>query len=198
MGLIGFIRHLLLATLFVASNCYSEQTSTPSPAIAIIKTNLGEIRVELNRKAAPITCDNFIRYAKSYFYDGLVFHRVMKDFIIQSGGYWFDYRPKKPTGETIANESANGLKNRRGTIAMARYDDPNSARAQFFFNLADNTHLDADQDNPGYTVFGKIISGMDVADSIGNVPVKAVSNQLTHAPVEIVQIEQITIEETAP
>ncbi|MCV6603910.1 MAG: peptidylprolyl isomerase, partial [Porticoccaceae bacterium] len=141
MGLKTMLHRLLLAALLVTTCSYGDEATDHSPVVAVIQTNLGNIRVELNRKAAPVTCANFISYTKSYFYDGLIFHRVMENFIIQSGGYWFDYRQKKPTGEGIANESANGLKNLRGTIAMARYDDPDSARAQFFINLKNNPHL---------------------------------------------------------
>ncbi|MGS2724546.1 peptidylprolyl isomerase [Porticoccus sp. GXU_MW_L64] len=192
------LKSLLLAALLVASSAYGETAASSAPTIAVIKTNLGEMRVELNCKAAPITCNNFIGYAKSYFYDGLIFHRVMDDFIIQTGCYWFDYRQKKPGGENIVNESGNGLKNRRGTIAMARYNNPDSARAQFFINLRDNPHLDASKDEAGYTVFGKIIAGMDVADRIGKAPVKAVNQALTHVPIETIQVEHIAIEEPAP
>ncbi|MDM3872109.1 peptidylprolyl isomerase [Porticoccus sp. W117] len=192
------LKTLLLAALLAASSAYGEKAASNAPTIAVIQTNLGEMRVELNRKAAPITCDNFIGYAKNYFYDGLIFHRVVDNFVIQTGGYWFDYRQKKPSGENIVNESANGLKNTRGTIAMARYDDPDSARAQFFINLQDNPHLDASKDEAGYTVFGKIVSGMDVADSIGKAPVKAINKDLTHVPVETIQVEHIAIEEPAP
>ncbi|UTW46062.1 peptidylprolyl isomerase [bacterium SCSIO 12696] len=167
-------------------------------SIAIIETNLGNITIALNSTAAPITTANFINYANSYFYDGLIFHRVVKDFMIQTGGYWFDYRVKEPTGETIINESANGLKNRRGSVAMARYQDPDSARAQFFINLTDNSHLDATDKDLGYTVFGQVISGMDVADKIGALPIQAVTPALTHVPIETVQIQHIAIEEAAP
>ena len=165
---------------------------------ATIETNLGTIKVRLNCQAAPITCKNFIYYSNRYFYDGLIFHRVVDNFVIQSGGYWFDYSRKEPIQGPIINESSNGLQNLRGTIGMARHEDPNSARAQFYINLKDNTHLNASADEPGYTVFGQVISGMQVADNIGQTPVIKVSESLTHVPEEAVQIQRITIQEETP
>lgn len=163
--------------------------------VVTIDTNHGNIRVELYPTQAPKTVENFLAYAKSHFYDGLIFHRVIDGFVIQTGGYWFDLSRKKPTRDPVVNESNNGLKNRRGTLAMARHEDPDSANAQFFINLRDNPHLDATPDQPGYTVFGRVIEDLDVADSIGKVRVNKVSDTLTNVPVTPVQINSITITE---
>ena len=161
---------------------------------AMIETNLGTITVELACGKAPITCENFIGYAQRYHYDGLIFHRVIKDFMVQTGGYWFDHRAKKAKGEPIKNESDNGLQNLRGTVAMARYNHPDSARAQFFINLVDNDHLDATDGANGYTVFGHVVEGMQIVDQIGNAPTHAVNASLTTVPVEPVQVQSITIQ----
>lgn len=156
-----------------------------------IATDKGEILVELHTDQAPQTVENFLQYVNRYFYDGMVFHRVVKGFVIQSGGHTFDLSAKEP-GEPVVNESANGLKNRRGTLAMARHADPDSARAQFYINLDDNTNLDAEGDQPGYTVFGTVIDGMAVADAIGNTPVRH-TERFQHLPVEPVQILSIRL-----
>lgn len=154
-----------------------------------IKTDRGVLLLELYPDKAPATVANFLSYANRYYYDGMVFHRVVKGFVIQSGGFTFDM-VKKDTTDPVINESANGLKNLRGTIAMARYADPDSATAQFYINLNDNPNLDAVDGKPGYTVFGKIIDGLTVADDIGNVPV-AHQEKFEHLPVEPVQILSI-------
>ena len=131
------------------------------------KTSQGEIVVELNAQKAPISVENFLGYVKKKHYDGTVFHRVMKDFMIQGGGFALDGGKlvEKVPGAGIVNESKNGLKNERGTIAMARKADPNSATAQFFINVVDNAMLDYPV-NGGYAVFGKVSSGMEVVDKI--------------------------------
>jgi peptidyl-prolyl cis-trans isomerase A (cyclophilin A) len=152
--------------------------------------------VELYPKAAPKTVENFLGYANSHYYDGLLFHRVIDNFMIQAGGYWYDHSPKEPTQGSVVNESNNGLKNLKGTIAMARVADPDSAKAQFFINLQDNSHLNAKQDQPGYTVFGKVIAGQDVADAIGKVPVEYLSSRFANIPKTPVQILSIKLKET--
>lgn len=134
--------------------------------IAVLETSLGVIEIELDRDKVPVTVENFVTYVEAGFYDGLVFHRVMKDFMIQGGGF-------KPDGtrsngnDPIRNEARNGLKNERGTIAMARTSDPDSATSQFFINTVDNPGLDyPNPDGYGYTVFGKVVEGLDVVDAI--------------------------------
>jgi peptidyl-prolyl cis-trans isomerase B (cyclophilin B) len=134
-----------------------------------LETGVGDIVIELNEKAAPVTVKNFIRYVEEGFYDDTIFHRVIPNFMIQGGGFKSDMQQKK-THEPIINEAKNGLKNDRGTIAMARTNDPNSATAQFFINHKNNDFLNySGPQNPGYAVFGKVIEGMDVVDKIAAV-----------------------------
>ncbi len=130
-------------------------------------TSLGDVVIELNAAKAPKTVDNFLQYVKAGQYDGTVFHRVIENFMIQGGGFSPDLK-EKPTRAPIPLEARNGLSNSRGTLAMARTSDPNSATAQFFINVQDNTFLDAAKspDGNGYAVFGKVVSGMDVVDRI--------------------------------
>ena len=134
-------------------------------------TNLGVIDIELDPEHAPITCENFENYVKSGFYNGTIFHRVIKGFMIQGGGFEPGMQ-QKPTNDPIKNEADNGLKNDKYTIAMARTNDPHSATAQFFINVADNDFLNADQaqDGNGYCVFGTVVSGTEVVDKIAAVP----------------------------
>jgi peptidyl-prolyl cis-trans isomerase A (cyclophilin A) len=132
--------------------------------VVVIETNMGEITVELDRPKAPATVANFLKYLDDGHYAGTVFHRVIPEFMIQGGGFTEDLK-EKPTRPPVKNESKNGLSNTRGTIAMARTSNPDSATSQFFINLADrNKYLD--EYGGGYTVFGKVIAGMDVVDKI--------------------------------
>ncbi len=137
-----------------------------------LATSQGDIVVELDKAKAPKTVENFIGYVKSGHYDGTIFHRVIENFMIQGGGMKTDMS-EKPTRPPIPLESRNGLTNQRGTLAMARTMDPNSASAQFFINLKDNGFLDQanSRDGNGYAVFGKVVSGMEVVDKIKSVPV---------------------------
>lgn len=132
-----------------------------------LKTNQGDIVLELNAEKAPITVENFLGYVKKKHYDGTVFHRVIDGFMIQGGGFALSDGKvlEKPSGKGIKNEGQNGLKNDRGTIAMARTSDPDSASAQFFINVVDNAMLNYPS-NGGYAVFGKVVEGMDVVDKI--------------------------------
>lgn len=132
------------------------------------ETSLGNFTVELDEQSAPISCKNFLRYVDDGHFDGTVFHRVIPGFMIQGGG--FDAAMKqKPTHEPITNEADNGLRNRRGSIAMARTNDLHSATAQFFINLVDNAFLDHRPGNFGYAVFGRVAGGIDVIDKIAAV-----------------------------
>jgi len=147
-----------------------------TPAVAAetvnvrLNTTAGTIELALDAKAAPKTTDNFVQYVKDGHYDGLVFHRVIKGFMVQGGGYDAKYA-QRTTRKPIENEAKNGLKNTRGTIAMARTGDPHSASSQFFINHGDNGFLDyPGQDGWGYAVFGKVTSGMDVLDKIAEAP----------------------------
>jgi len=130
-----------------------------------LKTDLGTIRVELFQDKAPATVENFLAYLDSGFYNGVIFHRVVPGFVVQAGGFTFDFQ-KKETRAPVVNESANGLRNLRGTLAMARTRDPDSATSQFYINLKDNTDLDAREHRPGYTVFGRVTEGMEVVEKI--------------------------------
>jgi cyclophilin family peptidyl-prolyl cis-trans isomerase len=148
-------------------------TPSPSPAptgpVVSLVTSMGEIRVALRPEEAPITVDNFLKYVKAGFYNGTIFHRVIPNFMIQGGGMDATMT-EKPTRPPIRNEAKNGLRNRRGTIAMARTKDPNSATAQFFISVKDNHTLDFGIGGAGYAVFGDVIQGMDVVDHIVAVP----------------------------
>ena len=138
--------------------------------IAVLETSMGVIEIELDREKAPVTVDNFVAYVEEGFYDGLVFHRVIEGFMIQGGGFSPD-GVQKETHDPIKNEARNGLKNERGTLAMARTSNPDSATSQFFINLVDNSFLDyPNPDGHGYAVFGRVVEGMDVADAIESAP----------------------------
>ncbi|MFA6176334.1 MAG: peptidylprolyl isomerase [Phycisphaerae bacterium] len=153
-----------------------------------VETSKGDIVIELNEEKAPISCKNFLQYVDEKYYDGLIFHRVIKDFMIQGGGMNAQMR-QKATKPPIVNEAKNGLKNDRGTIAMARTSDPDSATSQFFINHADNDFLNFGARDAGYAVFGKVVEGMDVVDKIANVKTKA-----GDVPNETITINSVTVE----
>ncbi|WP_242523940.1 peptidylprolyl isomerase [Microbulbifer salipaludis] len=134
-----------------------------------LETDLGTIELVLYADKAPETVENFLAYVDSGFYNGTIFHRVIPGFMAQGGGFTFDFQ-EKPTRDPVVNESNNGLSNERGTISMARTNDPDSATAQFFINLVDNSRLDGSADKPGYTVFGKVLLGMSVVQQIAAEP----------------------------
>jgi peptidyl-prolyl cis-trans isomerase A (cyclophilin A) len=165
--------HLLLSMLmmvFLASPTLAPAADRGRTSVQVkLTTSMGEILLELNPELAPKTVANFVQYVQDKHYDGTVFHRVIDGFMVQGGGFGADMQPK-PTREPVPLEARNGLKNERGTIAMARTSKPNSATAQFFINVVDNRNLNAPApDGFGYTVFGKVISGMDVVDKIRGV-----------------------------
>ena len=163
---------------------------------ATIDTNKGPIVVELNSAASPITVENFRSYADAQFYDGLIFHRVIKDFMVQGGGLLPDMTEKTPLFPPIVNEAqSSGLSNLTGTIAMARTSVPNSATSQFYINTADNTFLDPGQDTTaGYCVFGMVIEGMPVVTTIENVATQSVG-AYDDVPVDPVLINSIVVEQ---
>lgn len=136
----------------------------------IIHTTMGDITVELDRNRSPITVNNFLKYVKNKSYNNTLIHRVEKNFVIQGGGYNKDYDEIPQCGK-IFNESGNGLRNTKGSIAMARYADPHSATSQFYFNLSDSPNLDPNPKNWGYTVFGQVIEGIDILEAIADVGV---------------------------
>ena len=164
---------LLLASATLALSLPLGATAADAPKVKL-STSAGDIVVELYPDKAPKSVDNFLQYVREKHYDGTVFHRVMDGFMIQGGGFTADLQ-QKPTRAPIPLEASNGLKNDRGTLAMARTADPNSATAQFFINVVNNAPLNApNPDGHGYTVFGKVVTGMDVVDKIKGV---AVGNQ---------------------
>jgi len=138
------------------------------PETVVLETTKGKIEIELDRGKAPVTVDNFMRYVKEGFFDGTIFHRVIPGFMIQGGGFTSDAIQKR-TRPAIRLESKNGLKNQKGTIAMARTNDPDSATSQFFINLVDNSFLDASPSNQGYAVFGHVTAGMEAVEAIAKV-----------------------------
>ena len=159
-----------------------------------LATSMGDIVVELDAAKAPKTVDNFVKYVKAGHYDGTVFHRVIPNFMIQGGGMTADMK-EKSTRTPIPLEAGNGLRNERGTVAMARTMNPNSATSQFFINVKDNDFLNADQarDGNGYAVFGKVVSGMDVVDKIRAVPTGS-KGAHGDVPLSPVIIKQATVE----
>jgi peptidyl-prolyl cis-trans isomerase A (cyclophilin A) len=168
------MRNLFVAVLAVIFSAFTG-LARAEPTV-LIKTSLGDITVELDRAHAPKTVDNFLRYVSEGHYDGTLVYRVVPGFVIQAGSY-DSATHARPTHEPIPSEAGNGLSNLRGTVAMARQTDPNSATAEFFVNLADNTRLDRMPDDAdgttGYAVFGHVVSGMNVADKIASVPLGA-------------------------
>ena len=164
-----------------------------------LETSKGTIILELDRKAAPETVENMLGYVKSGFYDGTIFHRVIKGFMIQGGGLTEDMETK-PTNKPVRNEADNGLKNTRGTVAMARTQYPHSASSQFFINTVSNTSLDhrgKTAQGWGYCVFGHVVEGMDVVDAIENVPTatSGVYRDVPSTPVIIVRAAIVTLPE---
>lgn len=155
--------------------------------MVVMITNYGKISVELHPQEAPVTVENFVKYVEDRFYDGTIIHRVIPGFVIQGGGFT-SAMEQKPTRSPIANEAANGLKNERGTLSMARTQDINSATSQFFVNLQDNQILDHGERDFGYAVFGKVAEGMDVVDQIAAVATRD-SGPHQNVPAEPVVIE---------
>ena len=185
------MQKLISRTLMAALAALSLIAAAPAFAQKVkLATSMGDIVVELDAAKAPKSVDNFLQYVKAGHYDGTVFHRVIADFMIQGGGMTADLK-EKSTRAPIGLESRNGLNNERGTLAMARTNDPNSATAQFFINVKDNAFLNQPQsrDGNGYTVFGKVISGMDVVDKI-----RAVPTGPGDVPMSPVTIKKATVE----
>jgi cyclophilin family peptidyl-prolyl cis-trans isomerase len=171
-----------------------ETTAVPAgggPQVEIV-TNMGKIKCELFEKESPKSVKNFLRYVDEKHYDGTIFHRVIPDFMIQGGGFDTSFR-EKPTFEAIRNEAGNGVENRRGTLAMARTNDPHSATSQFFINTKDNDFLNRAKapDGAGYAVFGRVIDGMDVVDRIRTQATKTMPNGMENVPVNPIIIESI-------
>lgn len=169
-----------------------EKIMETKPKQVKIETTMGDIFIEVNEQAAPATTSNFLRYVREGFYDGTIFHRVIPNFMIQGGGFGADMK-EKATHEPIVNEAGNELKNERGTIAMARTNDPNSATAQFFINVVNNNYLNyVKSRNPGYAVFGKVVEGIDVVDAIAGVKTDS-KGPFDDVPVEPVVIKSAKV-----
>jgi len=177
------------AMFFVSCNAESENEPAGKTIEAAFVTTLGSFTVELYAEKAPITVENFLAYLDAGFYDGTIFHRVIPDFMIQGGGFTRDMKEKEAR-PPIKNEAMNGLKNLRGTLAMARTQDLNSATSQFFVNLKHNEFLDHGTRDFGYAVFGKVIQGMEVVDQIAAVETGS-SGMHQNVPIEAVVIESV-------
>lgn len=166
------MRRFIVSFLSLTLVSFFLDASAAEPTRVRLNTNKGPIVIELASEAAPKSAANFERYARDGYYDGTIFHRVIGDFMVQGGGFTADMDRKK-TRDPIENEAKNGLSNSRGTVAMARTNDPHSATSQFFINVVDNSMLDQDARGPGkwgYAVFGRVVEGMDVVDEIRDVP----------------------------
>jgi cyclophilin family peptidyl-prolyl cis-trans isomerase len=157
------------------------------------ETTLGDFTVELFTAEAPISAQNFLDYAEAGHFDGTVFHRVIPGFVVQGGGLTADMK-QKPTRAPIRNEATNGLKNRRGTLSMARTNDPHSATSQFFINLVDNAFLDPGRGGAGYAVFGHVVEGMDVVDKMAATKTgsKAGHQDVPVTPIEVKSARRVT------
>ena len=184
---------LLTAVLMLAQAAASPATPTaPTGPVVTLETSAGKIRIALDQEKAPVSTANFLKYARSGHYVGTVFHRVIPGFMIQGGGMTAELK-EKPTQAPIRNESRNGVRNLRGTVAMARTNDPNSATSQFFINLKENPFLDFGIQGAGYAVFGQVIDGMDVVDKIAAVPTKT-AGPYQNVPVTPVLIKSVKVE----
>lgn len=183
----NIIKLTLLIIMLDFSNFSAAEEVPKSNPLVTFKTDLGSITMELFPDKAPATVNNFLRYCREGFYVGTIFHRVIPNFVVQGGGMTFDY-VKKETHEPIVNESNNGLRNRKRTVAMARLPEPDSATSQFFINLGNNKHLNPKKGQPGYTVFGQIIQGMDVVSTITEEPLGKYRPQAPDLPIRILAV----------
>jgi cyclophilin family peptidyl-prolyl cis-trans isomerase len=164
-----------------------------APTQVRVSTNMGDFVIELRVDRAPLTTANFLRYVHEGFYSGTLFHRVVANFVIQGGGHDAATLKPKPTHESVFNESGNGLQNKRGTVGMARSEGPHSGNSQFYVNLVDNPDLDPVPTRWGYTVFGRVVQGMDVIDRIGETPTGSSGPFKSDAPLKPVIIEKVEI-----
>jgi peptidyl-prolyl cis-trans isomerase A (cyclophilin A) len=163
--------------------------SAASPRVQVV-TSMGSFTLELNAERAPLTVAHFLKYVDQGHYTGTIFHRVVANFVIQGGGFDTNGKPV-PAPVKVINESGNGLTNQRGTLGMARSQDPHGGDAQFYLNLYDNEALDPNKTRWGYAVFGKVVQGMEVVDKIGNVPTGARGQFKEDSPLQPVVIERI-------
>ena len=179
---------LIFCSIFIFNTAFAAETK------ALIKTNLGDITVELYPEQAPLSVANFINYVESDFYSGIIFHRVIPGFMAQTGGF-NENLEKQISGKPVINEAKNGLRNERGTLALARTNNPNSATSQFFINLKNNNFLNRSGSSPsqaGYAVFGRVVAGMDVVDKIAKQPTGK-KKYYSDVPLTNIVIESITM-----
>ncbi len=176
----------ILSTLSFAEEEVQDKNQNNSKPLVIMETDLGSMTIELYPDKAPITVKNFLAYVDSKFYEGIIFHRVVDNFVVQAGGYTYDFQRKEGL-PPIKNESDNGLKNLQGTLSMARTSDPDSATSQFFINIKDNPNLDPEKNKAGYAVFGKVIEGFEVVKKIEAEP-RGIFRQFPEAPNYAVRI----------
>ena len=191
MRIASLLLCLLLVPALVTAQEAPASGAADSPRVRVV-TGAGNFVIELDRNRAPRTVEAFLKYVKEGFYSGVIFHRVVAGFIAQAGGYTADME-QKPVTEAVVNESGNGLSNLRGTVGFARSNDPHSGTSQFFVNLADNIDLNPRPTRWGYTVFGKVIEGMEVVDDIGHRPTAGGGPFDRNVPVEPIVIERIEI-----
>jgi peptidyl-prolyl cis-trans isomerase A (cyclophilin A) len=189
------MKQILLTFGLIAACLYPALSAKPaaaSPQVQVV-TSMGNFTIELNAERAPLTVANFLNYVDQGHYTNSIFHRVVSNFVIQGGGFDAEYKVL-PTPTKVFNESGNGLSNVRGTVGQARSPEPHSGNAQFYINLNDNSALDPNQTRWGYAVFGRVISGMDVVDRIGNVATGAhppIKEETPLKPVIILRIERV-------
>jgi peptidyl-prolyl cis-trans isomerase A (cyclophilin A) len=186
---IALLAGVLLSALLSGSAAAADE----QPTQVKVTTNMGDFVIEVRSDRAPLTAANFLRYVREGFYTNTVFHRVIANFVIQGGGHDATTLQLKPTHESVFNESGNGLQNKRGTVGMARADPPHSGNAQFYVNLVDNPDLDPVPTRWGYTVFGRVVQGMDVIDRIGETPTGATGPFKSDAPLKPVIIQKMEI-----
>jgi len=192
------MRSLLSILLFgLLSTAASAATPAATSDYVLLETSDGDIYLEMDAGKAPKTVANFLQYVRDGQYDGVIFHRVIPGFMAQGGGYTPAFKEKE-TREPIENESKNGLSNARGTIAMARTNDPHSASAQWFINLADNSRLDGKDYKWGYAVFGKVVRGMNVVDAIAEIPTGPAGPFQSDVPFRPVIIKKASVLDALP
>jgi cyclophilin family peptidyl-prolyl cis-trans isomerase len=191
MRIATWLLSLLLVPALVAAQDAPASGTAGSPRVRVV-TGAGNFVIELDPLRAPLTVDAFLKRVKEGFYSGLIFHRVVAGFIAQAGGYTADLELRAVT-ENVVNESGNGLSNLRGSVGFARSNDPHSGTTQFYVNLADNVDLNPRPTRWGYTVFGKVVEGMEVVDDIGHRPTAGGGPFDRNVPVEPVVIERIEL-----
>jgi peptidyl-prolyl cis-trans isomerase A (cyclophilin A) len=184
---------MVLLGLCMTGAAGAAEAGTKNPVV-LMETTLGNVKIELFQKEAPVSVKNFLDYAGSGYYNGTTFHRVIPGFMAQGGGLTAELQPKPGNKAPIKNEADNGLKNDRGTVAMARTGDPNSATSQFFINVVNNDMLNRPSpDGFGYAVFGKVVEGMDVVDKIVSTPQSKKNSVFQNVPATPVVIKSVTL-----